>query len=343
MTQNESYYRSVMGAIGVTMLLFLLLINVFAVLALILQGLLLVVAPHPVATVGYQLFYAAGYMLSFMLPVLLLRGRIRAARYSYQSMQALNLPSPWTLLLIPAVVTVIFSASRLNASLVNIVRYAPLSSDSLLPPGAVVAPDGYEWVLDVIVSCVVPGFCEEFLFRGAIQTNCRPFGRVNAVLIAAFFFSMMHQNPAQLLYTFVAGIFLGIVYEKTNSLLACSVLHVFNNLAATCEDMLFHGIEDYFTSSAARLTFEIALFIPGVVGLIIFLIHLSRSDRTIRGGIFERELPASDGYASHPIAPAAARRLFLRPSVVIFLILTLLQVTLLLMINYGILSIPMPR
>jgi len=174
----------------------------------------------------------------------------------------------------------------------------------------------------------------------AIQTNCRPFGRVNAVLIASFLFSMMHQNPVQILYTFFAGIFLGIVYEKTNSLLACSVLHIFNNLAATCEEMLAHGIGDSFKSSATMLAFEIALFIPGVVTLIIFLVRRSREDRAFRNGIFERELPASDGYASNPIAPTAARRLFLTPGMVIFLVIVLLELLFLTLLNYGIIHVP---
>ena len=340
MTPNESYYRRVTGAIGFTMLLFVLLSNVFAMAALFLGEILTVTAPSTAATVGYQIFYAAGYMLAFMLPVLLLRALIRR-RYPYQSMQVFNLPSPWTLLLLPVIVTVIFSASRINATFVNIVRYVPLSAEQTAD-NVIRAPQGFEWVLEMIVSCVVPGICEEFLFRGAIQTNCRPFGRVNAVLIASFLFSMMHQNPAQILYTFVAGILLGVVYEKTNSLLTCSVLHIFNNLAATCEDMFFYGIENPFSSSSAMLAFEIALFIPGVIGLVIFAVRLSREDRSLRQGIFERDLSASDGYASHPISSVSARRLFLAPSMVIFLAIVALELIFLMLVNYGILKIPTP-
>lgn len=331
MTYNEAYYRRVIGSIGLTMLLFLLLINVFGVVSIVLYELLLLTTPPTAATVIYQVFYATGYMLSFMLPVLLLRGRIRGAHYPYQPMQLRRLPSPWTFLLLPAIVTVIFSAVRINATFVNIVQYRPLA----LEGAPINRPQGFEWVLELIATCVVPGFCEEFLFRGAIQTNCRPFGRVNAVLIASFMFSMMHQNPAQILYTFVAGIFLGVVYEKTNSLLCCSALHMFNNLAATLEDMIFYGIDNAFVSTVATVAFEIALFIPGVIGLILFAVRFCRTDRTLRNGIFEKDLPAADGYASHPISPAVARRLFLRPSMVVFLVLVLLEVLILLLLGNG--------
>ena len=106
--------------------------------------------------------------------------------------------------------------------------------------------------------------------------------------------------------------------------------------------MFFYGIENPFSSSAAMLAFEIALFIPGVIGLVIFAVRLSREDRSLRQGIFERDLSASDGYASHPISSVSARRLFLAPSMVIFLAIVALELIFLMLVNYGILKIPTP-
>ena len=332
-TKNETYYRRVTGAAGMTLLLFLLLLNLFSISLVFVQDLFYHFFYPTPATVVYQLYYAAGYMLSFMLPVLLFRHLIRSKHYPYRPMQMSALPSPWIFLLLPATVAVIFSAARLNATFVNIVSYVPLSTEPLIP-GTNPSPLGFEWVLEVIALCVVPGFCEEFLFRGAIQTNLRPFGRGNAILISAFLFSMMHQNPAQILYTFVAGIFLGIVYEKTNSLLCCSVLHMFNNFMSTMEDMVYLGIDHVFRSTIAIYIFETVLFILGVISIAILIIRFSKQDVILREGIFERSTSVADGYASHPISPAAVRKYFMTPSMIIFLVLSVLQILFILVINY---------
>ncbi len=333
MTKNESYYRRVTGAAGLTMLLFLLFLNLFSISLVFAADLFYSVFYSTPATVVYQLYYAAGYMLSFMLPVLLFRHLIRTKKYPYRPMHMNELPSPWLLLLLPAAITVIFSAARLNATFVNIVSYVPLSNEPYFP-GMNPSPEGFEWVLQVIALCVVPGFCEEFLFRGAIQTNLRPFGRVNAVLISSFLFSMMHQNPAQILYTFVAGIFLGIVYEKTNSLICCSVLHIFNNFMSTMQDMVYMGINEVFRSTIAAYIFETLLFVLGILSLAVLVIRFSKQDLVLREGIFEKSTSVADGYASHPISSAAARKYFMAPSMVIFLIFSVLQILFLLVITY---------
>ena len=333
MNRNERYYQQVITAIGYAMLLFLLLLNAFGLLFESLSQMLSTVS-EPYADVVFQVIYAAGYLLSFMLPVLVLKRMIGRAGYPYQSMQAELRVSPWIFLLLPAAVTVIFSAAYFNSMMVSIFDYSSFSSDVLWGNTAE-KPAVYMWVLDFITICVVPGFCEEFLFRGAILTNCRPFGRSNAILISAFLFAMMHQNAEQLFYAFIAGIFLGVVYEKTGNIWCCTVLHVFNNFLSTLEGMIFYKIDSLLVSSVAATLFEAALYVLGSVALATLVIFFFSKKEALCDGIFDRDLPATDAYATHPIEPSRAVRLFFRVPMVVFLSLCVVETLLLIFLAMG--------
>lgn len=327
MNANEAYYRRVIGAIGGTMLLFLLLINLFTVV-LELYALVLSVLPISTAAynVAYQLFYGAGYLASFMIPVAFLKSRIRRTGFSYQPMETSVRVTPYLPLIVLAGISVVSSMAYINASMVNIFNYAYSTSwDTIMGE-----PAAYELVLEFIVMCLVPGFCEEFLFRGAIQTNLRPFGRTTAVLISAFLFAMMHQNPAQLLYTFAAGIVLGLIYEMTGSIWCCTVLHIVNNFVSVAETALLYKWKDMLVSSLAVEIFHVILTVLGVISTVILVCRFFSKKRDFHDGIFGKSLPASDGYAACPIEAGRARKLFFTPTMIIFLILAALQMLLLL-------------
>ena len=327
MNRNEQYYRKIVGSIGVTMLFFLLFINVFGMILRLFQTFLDInTSENDMAyDVAYQIFYAVGYLLSFMLPVLILKKLIRKSGYVYQPMQAEPRLSPWIFLLIPAGITVIFSAAFLNSAMVEIFSYNDFMSEMM---GSVTdeKPAVYQFVLEFIVMCVVPGFCEEFLFRGAIQTNCRPFGRTNAILISSLLFALMHQNAGQIFYAFVAGVFLGAVYEKTGSIWNCTLLHILNNFASSFEGMIFYKMESLFQSTLAITLFEVTLFAVGAISLAILIPCFFAKRNDLSGGIFGRDLPASDGYSAVPIASKRAVKLFLTPSMIVFLILCVIEI-----------------
>jgi len=333
MTRNETYYRKVIGAIGATMLLFWGLITAFSIVIAVLP-IFLAFVPEPVATVVYQTVYAAIYLLSFMMPVLLLKHLIKRAGYVYQPMRSEFQLSPWIFLLVPAVVAVNFSAAYFNSAMVNIFDYSAFSSE-ILWGQSMVAPPVYAWVLEFMVMCVVPGFCEEFLFRGAILNNCRPFGRTNAILISALLFSLMHQNAEQIFYAFIAGIFLGIIYEKTGNIWCGTVIHIFNNFLSTFEGVLFYKSGDWFTSSVIITVFEVLLLLLGGICLAILIGRFFSRKERFEEGVFEKNLPATDEYASHPISAKRAVQLFMRPTMVIFLVLCVIQIVSLILLALG--------
>ncbi len=85
-----------------------------------------------------------------------------------------------------------------------------------------------------LALCLIGPMVEELVFREGIQGYLQRQGVAPAwsVLVSAVFFSLMHINPAQCLVALIMGIVLSILYLRTNNVLLCGALHIFNNTAA---------------------------------------------------------------------------------------------------------------
>ncbi len=339
MNLNERRYRKTVGSIGVSMLLFSLLINAFSIGIVFL---VFVIEALPFSDVGsavfFQLFYAAGYLLSFMLPVALFKLLIKNAAYPYLSMRAEMRMSPWILLLIPAGISMVHIASYVNMGMISIFGYSDLTSEMINGMMGEQTPI-YMWVLQFIVICAVPGFCEEFLFRGAILTNLLPYGRTVAIFAGSLLFSMMHQNPQQIFYTFVAGIVFGLIYERTGNIWASTLMHILNNFAALFQSMILERYGYASPGMGWSIVPEAVLFLLGAVSAMILVLRFGSKRPEYKDGIFEISMPMSDSYASCPVESKRACKLFLTPSMIVFFAICILQIISLLgvAVLYGIL------
>lgn len=84
----------------------------------------------------------------------------------------------------------------------------------------------WAFVTTVIAAPVV----EEFLLRGIIERGLlKHTTPLAAILWSAFFFAIIHLNPWQAIGAFIAGTFIGWVYWRTHSLVACIFIHAVNN------------------------------------------------------------------------------------------------------------------
>ena len=319
MNPEERYYQKVIGSIGIAMLVFFGLLTAFgetyALVTALAAGMQL---PRVVTVVLCQLFYGAGYMLSFMLPVAFLHLALKVRGCHAEPMLLKPRVSPYLPLIVFAGIAITFSFAILNSVWMEL--FDPFGfSGSGAGDFSQMAP--YEIVLNLIVICVVPGFCEEFLFRGAILTNCLPFGRTTALLISSLLFAAMHQNFAQFLYTFCAGLVLGLVYEKTGSIWNCTILHICNNFVSVLQETVLAKL-GYTTQGMLVITLiEAVIFLCGTVSAAILIAKFfsKKSERT--EGTFGITEPMSDAYAQIPIAPKRARILFLTPTMVVFFVL----------------------
>jgi membrane protease YdiL (CAAX protease family) len=127
----------------------------------------------------------------------------------------------------------------LAISAVVLMDYATAVSDWLWPlPTAVQAlfddlmatSGAWSIASKFVVLCLVPGCCEEILFRGFAQSSLSCFwGKKTALLIAAFIFALLHGIPTYLHLYFFLGLLFGGVLIVTRSLWAAIFCHVFNN------------------------------------------------------------------------------------------------------------------
>jgi len=100
-----------------------------------------------------------------------------------------------------------------------------------------------EGLLSVIVSLSLAGVCEEFIFRGFLQTaiNSR-YSLGPALLVSSLAFGLFHFDP-QGVYTisaFLMGLLLGYIYHRWHSYVVPAVAHATLNLV-TLAIMLLIG------------------------------------------------------------------------------------------------------
>lgn len=335
MGHNERYYRKVIGSIGVSLLFFLLFFNVTQ---LVLTFLLIFLPAGWIWTeVIYQTLYAISYLASFMVPVAIMRYLISRNQYRFQPMYTTIRFSKFALLAIPLGIALVFSSSYINASIVDLFQFDNIMDVIYESEGAM---EPYQIVLQFIVVCLVPGFCEEFLFRGAILTNCLPFGRSTAILISSLLFALMHQNPQQFFYTFVAGLVLGILYEKSGSIWPGVILHTINNFTSVSQGIIATKLDDLVKSSIALTLLEVFIVLFGVGAAIVLLVRFFSQKRDFRDGVFGKSYPASDFFAEVSLSAKQLRTLFWTPSMITFVVICASEALLLLgmAVLYGMLG-----
>jgi membrane protease YdiL (CAAX protease family) len=77
---------------------------------------------------------------------------------------------------------------------------------------------------------LVPGICEEVLFRGYAQRQFeRAVGPAGGILLAGGLFGLYHLRPSQLLPLVVIGLYMAYLVWRTGSLLPAMAVHIAHN------------------------------------------------------------------------------------------------------------------
>lgn len=91
-----------------------------------------------------------------------------------------------------------------------------------------------------ISSSFISPISEEILFRGFFQNFItRVFGSLSGLIVTSLFFSLVHykfgkglSNVEIVLHAFIFSLFIGYLYQKTNSIVSCISFHMLNNSLA---------------------------------------------------------------------------------------------------------------
>lgn len=86
----------------------------------------------------------------------------------------------------------------------------------------------------VMIIGILPGFGEEFLFRGYIQTRLlERWPPLLAIFGTSAMFAVMHVDPQHMLFAFPLGLWCGVVAWRTGSLWTAVLCHSTNNTVAS--------------------------------------------------------------------------------------------------------------
>lgn len=89
-------------------------------------------------------------------------------------------------------------------------------------------------VFSLVTVIIAAPIMEEILCRGILLKGLlKNYSPTKAILISAIFFGVMHLNPWQALPAFCAGLFLGWIFYKTQSVIPGMIIHATINATAS--------------------------------------------------------------------------------------------------------------
>ena len=130
-----------------------------------------------------------------------------------------------------------------------------------------------ESILYIISVAIIPPLVEEFAFRGIILHKLRKYGDTFAVLISAVLFGLMHGNIVQIPFAFIAGIALGFVTVKSNSLIPSMTAHFMINFTSVIYSIAYDN--KVLEENLIELIY-ISFIIIVIIGAVFSAIKLSK-------------------------------------------------------------------
>ena len=151
--------------------------------------------------------------------------------------------------------------------------------------------------LELFMTAVLPGFCEEFTHRGLIFYGYRDSG-FKAVIVSALLFSLMHQNIRQTGYTFFDGLVIALLFYYTGSIWPGIIVHFINNAYSVLAS--YFGINtaiSNFIEPHPIITIVLgSMFFIGASAGMFFSFWKMRKDAVKNGIIGDRPFaPATEG------------------------------------------------
>ncbi|MDA3814391.1 MAG: CPBP family intramembrane metalloprotease, partial [Candidatus Cloacimonetes bacterium] len=163
-------------------------------------------------------------LLIILLPVILI---LRISKTDIKTALRLNYTNPLNFLLVLiAAVPLLLSAGILGQLINNIFPVSEAYLEAL--ENLVTVQQNGIWFTIFVVG-VLPGICEEVMFRGFILSALRKKGIWYGIILTAILFGAFHLDPFRLLPASLLGIWLGYLAIKTNSLYVPILAHFAQN------------------------------------------------------------------------------------------------------------------
>lgn len=138
------------------------------------------------------------------------------------------------------------------------------------PLPEIIAQIPFLW--SVVFIAIIPGICEEIMFRGPVLRAYEKIGVKKAIIISGILFGMFHFTLINFIGPAILGIIFGMMVYKTNSIYSSMIAHSLNNsIALVLSHFLLENI-DNLPSQEMDLNTNISETIMSflVLGLFIF-------------------------------------------------------------------------
>ena len=166
-------------------------------------------------------------VLLILLPVILI---LRISKTDIKSALRLNYTNPMNFLLVLIAALPLLLLSGIIGQLINLVF--PVSEAYLEAfQNLVTVQENGLWFTIFVVG-VLPGICEEVMFRGFILSALRKKRLWYGIILSAVLFGAFHLDPFRFLPVTLLGIWLGYLAVKTNSLFIPILAHFAQNSLA---------------------------------------------------------------------------------------------------------------
>lgn len=127
--------------------------------------------------------------------------------------------------------------------------------------------NNWEFLFGILSIALIPGICEEYLFRGVLQKNFYLISKNIhiAVWLSAFFFSALHLQFYGFFPRMLLGVLFGYIYYWSGSILYPMIAHIFNN---------FFSLTIFYFSQKGLLneTFEVSVNSSPKIPIVLIII-----------------------------------------------------------------------
>lgn len=144
------------------------------------------------------------------------------------------------------------------------------------------------WILllNIFLTGVLPGVCEEFANRGGFLTAMRgSFNPAQTVLLCGLAFGLFHQNITQIFYTFCFGMLMAWLVLRTKSIFPGVLVHFLNNSISVYLDFasdynlplggFFDSVNNLLVNNFIIAVFLWALCVAAAAGLVFAIYRLT--------------------------------------------------------------------
>jgi membrane protease YdiL (CAAX protease family) len=243
----------------------------------------------------YGVYFPIAYLMIFTLPNT--RNMISSAKRRIK---------PWYFVLLCLGSYGMMQVLNLGTNLLSTIadRILGMSMDNVL----LVTFDEGTLVANIIAMAVIAPLFEEFIFRKILYDKLIGYGPHVYILVSAILFMSFHTNLFQMLYTFLLGLVLAVVYAYTKNFVYNWLLHfVINSIA--CISLVIASI-DHPQAESILESYSISLLCVIGVGVIIAICYAATDLRKF-----------SLGYGA-PLFYKGAKAVFLNPGMILFYIAT---------------------